>query len=95
MVKAHCTNSTSKIYKNDEWVSVELEVLGSGYVRQMVEGQLVLVYEKPMIGGGVTNGYNPEFKGLGLLNLTGCMDQKAKNFKTYHVNRDDSKCLYR
>ena len=30
MVKAHCTNSTSKIYPNDEWVTVEVEVLGVG-----------------------------------------------------------------
>ena len=118
MVKAHCTNSTSKVYKNDEWVAVELEVLGSGFVRQIVEGQLVLLYEKPMIGGGVANGFDPafkkdgtvlsegyialqaesqpvEFKDVELLNLTGCMDQKAKNFKTYNVNRDDSKCVYR
>ncbi len=34
-VKAHCTNSTSKIYKCEDWVKVEVEVLGSERVRNM------------------------------------------------------------
>ena len=42
MVKAHCTNSTSRIYGNDEWVAVEVEVLGSERVRHLIDGQTVL-----------------------------------------------------
>ncbi len=59
MVKAHCTNSTSRIYRDDEWVAVEVEVLGSESVRHIIDGQTVLQYEKPMIGGGVANGFDP------------------------------------
>jgi hypothetical protein len=62
MVKAHCTNSTSRVYANDEWVSVEVEVLGSERVRHIIDGQTVLQYEKPMIGGGVANGFDPAIK---------------------------------
>jgi hypothetical protein len=29
-----------------------------------------------------------------LLNLTGCMDQTAKNYKTYYENNDASACLF-
>lgn len=117
MVKAHCTNSTSKAYHNDEWVTVELEVLGAEHVRHRIDGQVVLEYEKPMIGGGVANGFDPaikkdgtvltegyiglqsesqpvEFRKVELLNLSGCMDSKAKNFKSYYVHREDQKCVY-
>lgn len=115
MVKAHCTNSTSRRPSNDEWVAVELEVNGAGVVRHRVEGQVVLEYEKPMIGGGTAEGFDPkykvdgtvltegyiglqsesqpvEFRNIQLLNLTGCMNPKAKNYKSYYVNRDDSAC---
>lgn len=43
----HCTNSRSKTYHGDVWVTAEIEIHGSGKVRHYVEGQLVLEYEKP------------------------------------------------
>jgi hypothetical protein len=115
MVKAHCTNSTSKKYGDDEWVAIELEVNGAGAVRHKIGGSVVLEYERPMIGGGVAAGFDPkykvdgtvlsegylglqsesqpvEFRRIELLNLTGCMNPKAKNYKSYYVNRDDSTC---
>jgi hypothetical protein len=36
-----------------------------------------------------------EFRKIELLNLVGCMDKKAKNFKSYYVKADNGKCLYR
>jgi len=35
-----------------------------------------------------------EFRKVEILNLSGCMDKKASNFKTYFVHRDDSTCVY-
>jgi hypothetical protein len=35
-----------------------------------------------------------EFRKVEVLNLAGCMDQKAKNFKTYFVKGDNTKCVY-
>ena len=35
-----------------------------------------------------------DFKSIELLNLTGCMDPKAKNYKSYYVNADNSSCEY-
>ncbi len=35
-----------------------------------------------------------EFKGLRLLNLKGCMDPQATNYKTYFVEADNSLCVY-
>jgi hypothetical protein len=35
-----------------------------------------------------------EFRKVEILNLSGCMDPKASNYKTYYVHRDDSTCAY-
>jgi hypothetical protein len=35
-----------------------------------------------------------EFRKVEILNLSGCMDSKASNFKSYYVHRDDSKCTF-
>jgi len=45
----HCTNSKSKTYDGDVWVTAELEVHGAGTVKHFVEGELVLEYEKPQL----------------------------------------------
>ena len=45
MVKAHCTNSTSRLYGDDGWVAVEVEVLGSERVRHLIGGTVVLEYD--------------------------------------------------
>ncbi|MBA4189946.1 MAG: DUF1080 domain-containing protein [Planctomycetaceae bacterium] len=45
----HCTNSKSKTYDGDVWVTAEIEVNGSGTVKHFVEGELVMEYEKPQL----------------------------------------------
>ena len=35
-----------------------------------------------------------EFRKVEVLNLVGCMDKKAKNFKPYFVKADNTKCAY-
>jgi len=79
MVKAHCTNSTSRIYGNDEWVPVEVEVLGSERVRHIIDGQTVLQYEKPMIGGGVATGFDPAIKKDGTVLEDGYLALQAES----------------
>jgi hypothetical protein len=58
----HCTNSTSKTYDGDQWVRVEVLVHGDEMVRHMVEGQTVLEYSKPQIGGGAASPTDPAIK---------------------------------
>ena len=41
----HCTNSKSKTFKDDEWVTVEAEVHGSGKAQHFVNGEMVIEYE--------------------------------------------------
>ena len=59
---AHCTNSTSKTYDGDQWVRVEVELHGDELVKHIVDGQTVLEYTKPQIGGGSVNPVDPAVK---------------------------------
>jgi hypothetical protein len=82
-----------------------------------MEGEEVISYTDPQIGGGsvsnfdeavkedgklLTGGYislqsesHPiEFRKVELLNLEGCMDPKAKNYRSYCVKSDNSHCIY-
>lgn len=113
----HCVNSSSGTYHGDQWVRVEMEVLGSSSVRHIVDGETVLAYEKPQIGGGSVSRFDPaekqdgklleegyislqaeshpvEFRKVELLNLEGCTDRSAKNYKSYYVKSDNSRCRY-
>ncbi len=58
----HCINSSSKTYARDQWVKCELIVLGDSLISHIVEGDTVLQYSKPSIGGGVANGFDPKIK---------------------------------
>jgi hypothetical protein len=54
----HCLNSSSKTYDKDEWVHAELIVLGDSLVTHIINGDTVLQYSKPTIGGGFAKGYS-------------------------------------
>jgi hypothetical protein len=58
----HCINSKSKTYNGDEWVRVEVMVLGDSLIRHMVNGETVLEYTKPQIGGGNVLNADPAVK---------------------------------
>ncbi|WP_029283105.1 DUF1080 domain-containing protein [Pedobacter sp. R20-19] len=58
----HCLDSKSKTYDGDQWVSAELIVLGDSLVKHIINGDTVLQYSHPQIGGGVTNGFDPKLK---------------------------------
>jgi Domain of Unknown Function (DUF1080) len=115
LVTQHCINSTSRTYDGDQWVRVEVMVLGDSQIKHILEGKTVIAYEKPQIGGGVVNNFDEqvkkdgtlltegyialqseshpiEFRKVELLNLVGCTDPKASNFKSYYVKSDNSKC---
>ena len=58
----HCIESSSKTYDKNEWVTAELIVLGDSLVTHIINGDTVLQYSKPQIGGGVVNRYDPAIK---------------------------------
>jgi len=58
----HCIKSTSPTFRNGEWVRAEVLVLGDSVLKHIVNGDTVLVYQRPVIGGGVVNNYDPAVK---------------------------------
>ncbi|HEV8304578.1 MAG TPA: DUF1080 domain-containing protein [Gemmatimonadales bacterium] len=111
----HCINSRSKTYRGDQWVRVEALVLGDSLVRHIVNGDTVLEYSKPQIGGGTVSHFDPavkqdgrpltegyialqseshpiDFRKVEILDLVGCMDPKASNYKSYYIHSDPASC---
>jgi hypothetical protein len=67
----HCINSTSKTFDNEQWITAELIVRGDSLVTHIINGETVLEYSQPQIGGGVANRYNPSLKVDGKLLKSG------------------------
>ncbi len=117
MVKDHCTNSKSKTYHGDQWVRLEVVVMGDDFISHIMEGEEVIYYTAPQIGGGTVSNFNEaikkdgklltggyislqseshpiEFRKVEVLELEGCMDPKARNYKTYYVKSNKLRCVY-
>ena len=62
LIEQHCIESSSDTYHTDEWVTVELVVLGDSLITHIVNGERVLSYARPVIGGGVVNDFDPAAK---------------------------------
>ena len=82
MVKGHCLNSKSQTYAGDQWVRVEVEVRGGERLIHKVEGQTVLEYEKPTIGGGEVNKFDPAVKVDGTLLTDGYIAIQGESHPT-------------
>jgi len=57
LITQHCTNSTSKTYHGDVWVHAEFVVLGDSIIHHIIEGDTVMTYTKPQIGGDLPEGF--------------------------------------
>jgi hypothetical protein len=51
LITQHCTNSSSKTYHGDVWVSAEVVVYADSLIHHIVEGDTVITYRKPQIDG--------------------------------------------
>ncbi len=47
----HCIESSSKTFHGEQWVTVEVEVRGNDTIRHLVNGEEVISYKKPVLGG--------------------------------------------
>jgi hypothetical protein len=127
----HCIDSDSKTYDGDQWIMAEAIVLGDSIIHHIIEGDTVLTYERPEVGGGfvsLLHGWNAghfskeaadywisrantplregyialqaeshpiDFKQIEILELKGCTDPKAVNYKSYYVKSDNTTCRYK
>jgi hypothetical protein len=75
----HCTNSTSKTYRGDQWVRAEVLVLGDSIVKHIMYADTVLTYTKPQIGGGAVNDYDTAVKKDGQLLSSGYISLQSES----------------
>ena len=59
LITQHCINSKSRTYDGDQWVRVEALVLSDSLIKHIANGDTVLVYRKPEMGGGAANNTAP------------------------------------
>lgn len=100
----HCINSTSETFHGEQWVTAKLVVHGSEMAQHIINGEPVMEYNDLQLDDGTprTGGYialqaesHPtQFRSVRLLNLEGCMDEKAKNYKSYLKKHDPQVCIY-
>ncbi|MBT8488161.1 MAG: DUF1080 domain-containing protein, partial [Gemmatimonadetes bacterium] len=62
LLEEHCTNSSSATFHGEEWVTVEVVVRGDESITHVVNGDTVLAYTRPVIGGGVVSGFDSAAK---------------------------------
>lgn len=75
----HCIDSKSKTYHGDQWVRAEALVLGDSLVHHIVEGDTVLTYTKPQIGGGNVSEFDPAQKKNGQLLKAGYISLQSES----------------
>ena len=51
LVERHCTPAAAPTIHTDEWVTLDLLVLGDSLIAHVMSGDTVLVYSRPVIGG--------------------------------------------
>ncbi|MCB0664994.1 MAG: DUF1080 domain-containing protein [Saprospiraceae bacterium] len=83
------------IVEGDTVFTYTKPVLGKGVVNEY--DPEYLVEGKPVKSGYITiqgESHPTEFRKIELLDLCGCTDKKAKNYKRYFIRSDNRKCVY-
>ncbi|WP_394353730.1 3-keto-disaccharide hydrolase [Echinicola salinicaeni] len=75
----HCVSSSSKTYHGEQWVSADFLVLGDSIVHHIVEGDTVLTYFDPQIGGGNVDNFDPSVKKDGQLIKEGFISLQSES----------------
>lgn len=75
----HCVKSTSKTYHGEQWVSADFLVLADSVVQHIVEGDTVLTYYSPQIGGGNVDPVDPAIKQDGKMLTEGFISLQSES----------------
>ena len=67
LITDHCVSSRSKTYHGDQWVRVEVLVLGDSLVKHIIDKETVLEYQNPQIGNGNVANFDSSVKKDGML----------------------------
>lgn len=100
----HCINSEGPTHHGDQWLTAELVAHGNSKIQHLLNGEVVMEYSRPQLDNGqrISGGYfalqgesHPtDIRSVQVLNLEGCMDEQARNYKSYFVKHDPYSCEY-
>lgn len=100
----HCIGSEGPTNHGDDWVTAELVAYGDSLIQHVINGEVVMEYTSPQLDNGdlLSGGYialqaesHPtDFRSVRILNLSGCMDPNALNYRNYYVDDNPDDCLY-
>lgn len=62
LVTQHCINAKAPTYEGNEWVTIDFLVKEDELIAHIIEGDTVIKYSKPVIGGGSVAGHDPAAK---------------------------------
>ncbi len=79
LVTQHCVNSSSPTFDGDQWVRSETHVHGGEFIRHVVNGQTVLEYQRPQIGGGNVTNADPAQKKDGTILTQGSISLQSES----------------
>lgn len=104
LITDHCIDAGGPTHHGDQWVTAELVAHGSEKLQHILNGEVVIEYTRPQLDNGqrISGGYfalqgesHPtDIRSVRVLNLEGCMDEDASNFKSYYVKNDPYSCEY-
>ncbi|REL33045.1 DUF1080 domain-containing protein [Rhodohalobacter sp. SW132] len=102
LVTDHCIGADGPTQHGDQWVTAELVAHGSEKIQHIVNDEVIFEYSRPQLDNGqrISGGYfalqgesHPtDIRSVRVLNLEGCMDENASNYKDYYVKHDPYSC---
>lgn len=104
LITDHCISSNGPTNHGEQWVTAELVAHGSSKIQHLINGEVVMEYTKPQLDNGqrISGGHfalqgesHPtDIRSVKVLNLEGCMDESASNYKDYFIQHDEAHCKY-
>lgn len=62
LIERHCINADAPTFEGDEWVTIDILVRGDKEIAHIIEGDTIIKYSNPVIGGGSVDNYREDIK---------------------------------
>ncbi len=63
----HCITASAPTYNDEQWVTIDILVRNNQEIAHIIDGDTLIKYSNPIIGGGVVNNFNEDVKQDGQL----------------------------